>query len=74
MNIKAKQISDGGNGNMKIEEIRVIAKQMGVKMGKMKKGEIIRAIQEAEGNPICFDTAKADACGQARCLWRDDCK
>lgn len=41
---------------MKIEQIKEIAKKRGVKTGKMKKGEIIRAIQEAEGNPACFDT------------------
>ena len=74
MNIRTKSNSDGGKRTMKIDEIRVIAKRMDVKTGKMKKGEIIRAIQEAEENLICFDTAKADACGQARCLWRDDCK
>lgn len=59
---------------MKIEEIRGIAKQRDVKTGKMKKGEIIRAIQEAEGNPMCFDTGEAVECGQANCLWRKDCK
>jgi len=59
---------------MKIEEIRGIAKQRDVKTGKMKKGEIIRAIQEAEGNPMCFATAKAVECGQTNCLWLEDCK
>lgn len=59
---------------MKIEQIREIAKQRGVKTGKMKKGEIIRAIQEAEGNPTCFDTGKAAECGEMSCLWREDCK
>ncbi|KAF0217120.1 MAG: hypothetical protein FD174_3421 [Geobacteraceae bacterium] len=59
---------------MKTEEIKEIAKQRGVKTGKMKKGEIIRAIQEAEGNPMCFDTGKAAECGQMSCLWREDCK
>ncbi|MCM2359069.1 MAG: Rho termination factor N-terminal domain-containing protein [Geobacteraceae bacterium] len=59
---------------MKIEQIKEIAKKRGVKTGKMKKGEIIRAIQEAEGNPACFDTGKADECGEMSCLWREDCK
>jgi hypothetical protein len=58
---------------MKVEEIKVIAGQRGVKVGKMKKSEIVRAIQDAEGNPTCFDTAKADVCGQTICLWRQDC-
>jgi hypothetical protein len=58
---------------MKIEEIRGIAKQKNVKTVKMKKGEIVRAIQEAEGNPMCFDSSKAAECGQANCLWLEDC-
>lgn len=59
---------------MKTEEVKEIARQRGVKTVKMKKGELIRAIQEAEGNPTCFDTGKAAECGQADCLWREDCR
>lgn len=59
---------------MKIEDIRKIAKQWDVKTGKMKKGEIIRAIQQAEGNPMCFDTTKAAECGETNCLWQEDCR
>lgn len=59
---------------MKAEEIKKIARQRGVEPGKMKKGEIIRAIQQAEGNPACFGTGKAAECGQTNCLWRDNCK
>lgn len=58
---------------MKIEQIREIAKQRGINPAKMKKGEIIRAIQEAEGNPMCFATGKSGECGQLNCLWREDC-
>lgn len=59
---------------MKIGEIKEIARQKGVKTGKMKKGEIIRAIQEAEGNSACFDTGQGAECGQTSCLWRKDCE
>lgn len=59
---------------MKIEEIKEIAKQKGVKTGKMKKSEIVRAVQAAEGNIACFDTGTATECGQANCLWRADCR
>lgn len=59
---------------MRMEEIKEIARQRGVKTGKMKKGEVIRAIQEAEGNPTCFDTGNAAECAQDDCLWREDCK
>lgn len=59
---------------MRIEEIKEIARIRGVKTGKMKKADIIRAIQQLEGNPACFDTGKATECGQDNCLWREDCK
>lgn len=58
---------------MKLEEIKEIAKQHDIKAGKMKKAELVRAIQVAEQNDACFDTGKASECGQAECLWRSDC-
>jgi hypothetical protein len=59
---------------MKVEEIRAIAAGMGIKAGKMKKAELIRSIQKAEGNEECFDAGKVLLCGQMECLWREDCK
>jgi hypothetical protein len=59
--------------SMKLPEIKEKASTMGIKVGKMKKGEIIRAIQAKEGNSPCFDTGKAAECGQSNCLWREDC-
>ena len=58
---------------MKLEEIKEIAKQHDIKIGKMKKAELVRAIQLAEGNDTCFETSQASVCGQAECLWRADC-
>lgn len=58
---------------MKLEDIKAIAKQLDIKPGKMKKAELIRAIQQAEGNETCFDTGNAVMCGQHECLWREDC-
>jgi hypothetical protein len=58
---------------MKLDEIREIAKRHNIKAGKKKKSELVRAIQEAEGNEQCFDSGKADRCGQDNCAWRDDC-
>lgn len=58
---------------MKIDEIKEIAKQHNIKTGKMKKADLIRAIQEAEKNDQCFSTGKAEQCGQGACLWREDC-
>lgn len=58
---------------MKLEEIKEIAKQHNIKVGKLKKAELVRAIQLAEGNEVCFESGKAGECGQSDCLWRVDC-
>jgi len=48
------------------------AKQLGIQVGKMKKVDLIRAIQSKEGNFPCFETAK-DYCSQLTCAWRKAC-
>jgi hypothetical protein len=58
---------------MKIEEIKQIAKQHSIKLGKATKNELICAIQQAEGNQSCFDSNSANTCEQHACLWRADC-
>ncbi|WP_321531897.1 Rho termination factor N-terminal domain-containing protein [uncultured Desulfuromonas sp.] len=58
---------------MTVAEIKVIAKEMGVKTSNMKKVDLIRAIQRAEGNPLCFETHNRENCGQEICMWRRDC-
>jgi hypothetical protein len=58
---------------MKLEEIKEIAKRHGIKAGKMKKADLVRAIQAAEANNQCFDTGASSTCGQDGCLWREDC-
>jgi len=58
---------------MKLEEIKEIAKKHGIKAGKMKKAELVRAIQGAEANAQCFDTGASPVCGQHDCLWHEDC-
>lgn len=59
---------------MSIIEIKKKAKELGVAMSKSaKKGEIIRAIQAAEGNSQCFGTGIAKTCSQLNCCWRPDC-
>lgn len=40
---------------------------------RMSKGEIIRAIQEAEGNFPCFGTARDGFCDREDCMWKEDC-
>ena len=45
---------------------------LALKPGKMKKVDLIRAIQSKEGNPACFDTGK-NFCDQTDYCWRSDC-
>jgi hypothetical protein len=58
---------------MKMNDLKEIAKQRGINPGKMKKTDLIRAIQADEGNEVCYSTGIKDKCGQDNCLWRDDC-
>ena len=58
---------------MTVKEIQGIAKKMGLKAGKMKKGDLVRSIQSSEGNTACFQTGVLSSCDQENCLWRSDC-
>ncbi len=57
---------------MKLTDIRKIAKNMGLKTGKVRKADLIKKIQETEGNFTCFQSA-LDSCDQESCCWRSDC-
>jgi hypothetical protein len=57
---------------MKMQEVREKAKKLGLKTGGMKKVDLIRAIQEEEGNTPCFKTG-IESCDQTDCCWRSDC-
>lgn len=58
---------------MDIWQVREIAKKMGIEVTAMKKTELIRAIQMAEGNIYCYATQRSKTCGEEGCIWRDDC-
>ena len=58
---------------MLVKEIKEIAAQQGVDVRKMKKAELVQAIQKQEGNTPCFQTGAKTTCGQLGCLWREDC-
>jgi len=58
---------------MKLEDIKEIAKLHNIKAGKLKKAELVRAIQAEEGHEACFESGIADTCGQDGCLWREVC-
>lgn len=58
---------------MNMQEIKLIARERGLKAGSMKKMELVQAIQISEGNEACYCTGKSGTCGQMGCLWKDDC-
>ncbi|VAW70675.1 hypothetical protein MNBD_GAMMA09-2868 [hydrothermal vent metagenome] len=58
---------------MKMQDIRVIAKDFGIKASSMSKARLIQTIQHSEGNFDCFSSAIDGECDQLKCLWRDDC-
>ena len=58
---------------MKLDEVKKIAAQHCIKVGRQRKAELIQQIQQAEGNDPCYATGKVDVCGQEQCLWREDC-
>ena len=58
---------------MELKELKGKARNLGIrpKIG-MKKENLVRSIQTAEGNFPCFGTAK-DYCDQPACSWRNNC-
>jgi hypothetical protein len=58
---------------MQMQEIRSKAKEIGLKVAKQNKVELVRSIQVAEGNFNCFATATDGVCDQMGCMWREDC-
>jgi hypothetical protein len=59
---------------MKMEGVRFRAREMGIKVSKRKKKDIIRDIQAQEGNTPCYQDTSIDFCDQFNCCWRDDCR
>ncbi len=58
---------------MTVKTIREKARNLGVKnYSKIRKAELIRAIQEKEGNAPCFEAIQD--CWEFKCTWRDDCQ
>jgi hypothetical protein len=57
---------------MTMPEIKAKAKTLGITPGKMKKVELIRAIQEAEWCTPCYGRSNGN-CSWTECCWRADC-
>ncbi len=58
---------------MKLSDIRSIARKHSIKLDRLSKTALIKAIQTEEGNFACFATANSGACDQSGCHWREDC-
>lgn len=58
---------------MNIQEVRDMAKELGIKTSRMSKMNLVKAIQLSEGNFSCFASAVDGDCDQMKCIWRDDC-
>jgi len=58
---------------MNFNEIRIMAKDMGISTYRMKKMDMIRAIQRAENNIECYGTQRGENCHEDGCLWRNEC-
>jgi hypothetical protein len=58
---------------MKMSNIQSIAKERGVFPGHLTKADLVRTLQQEEGNTACFQTGQAESCGQEGCLWRAVC-
>ena len=57
---------------MTLPEIRMKAKALGLKTGKMRKADIIHAIQIAEGCTPCYGQSGGD-CAYTDCCFLKDC-
>lgn len=57
----------------KLQDVRIIARKMGINTRNVTVTELIRAIQRAEGNKDCYMSAEVLTCEQTNCLWREDC-
>ena len=58
---------------MTLKLVREKARKLGVKnITRYRKENLIRVIQETEGNAPCFKGIRD--CGELRCAWRTECQ
>ncbi len=58
---------------MNMLQVKAIAKEQGVAIGRLRKKELIQAIQRSENNNPCYSTGQVGSCGQDACRWIGDC-
>ena len=57
---------------MKMTELKKKAAALGIRPGNTRKAELIRAIQQAEGNAVCFGQSDGH-CAETVCCFLTDC-
>jgi hypothetical protein len=57
---------------MGMPEVKVKARALGINPGKMKKTDLIHAIQRAEGNSTCYGWSNGN-CPNLDCCFMADC-
>jgi hypothetical protein len=58
---------------MRFQDIQRMAKSMDINTYRMKKTDMIRAIQKAENNIPCYGTERLYNCHEDACSWREGC-
>jgi hypothetical protein len=59
---------------MNMQELRERAAAIGLAgIGKLRKAELVRRIQLAEGNNPCYGAEWRQHCAEMFCCWRSDC-
>ena len=59
---------------MLLSQIQEQARSLGLRpAAKMRKADLIRTVQTAEGNSPCFGAEWRFSCVQQDCAWRQDC-
>jgi hypothetical protein len=57
---------------MKFQDNRRMAKGMDINTYRMKKTDLLHAIERKENNTECYGTNRVDYCEEAGSLWRTD--
>jgi len=55
------------------KELLKMAKKLNIADTGLSKVELIRKVQQSEGNFDCYAKASEGVCDQSECLWREDC-
>lgn len=58
---------------MRTEATQTVVRLNGVDTGHFPKSELIKTVLTDESSFACYGTSERGVCGQAYCLWRDDC-